>query len=78
MRVAQLVNGNMELTNEQKEKIILSLKKTKNKLSPCVESLNYLSDLFREHVDKSFSLSCGRCKRNLTSFWSSQVKNKFK
>ena len=68
----------MELTDLEKEKIILCLKKTKNKLSPCVESLEFLAELFREKVDKSFSLRCGRCRRNLTSFWSSQVKNKFK
>ena len=62
----------MELTDLEKERIIEALKKTKNKLSPCSKSLNYLVELFKTHVDANFSIKCGRCRRNLTSFWSSQ------
>lgn len=62
----------MEITDLEKERIIEALKKTKNKLSPCPKSLNYLVELFKTHVDANFSIKCARCRRNLTSFWSSQ------
>lgn len=68
----------MELTELEKQKVIKYLPMVKNKLFPNSLALEFLAELFKEKVDKSFSLSCGRCKRNLTSFWSSQIKNNFK
>ena len=63
----------MELTNEEKQKVIEYLPLVKNRINPDTLALNYLSDLFVQHVDKNFKLSCGRCKRNLCSFWASQI-----
>ena len=62
----------MELTDLEKERIIEALKKTKNRINPDALALNYLVELFKTHVDANFSIKCARCRRNLTSFWSSQ------
>jgi len=63
----------MELSVEEKQKIIDALPKVKNRIFPDGEALELLSDIFKREVDSNFSLTCNRCKRNLTSYWSSQI-----
>lgn len=70
------VNENLRnLDEETRENIKEAVSKTLGKMMPDSKSLDYLIELFKQNVEPNFSISCGKCKRRVITFWRQRLES---
>jgi len=70
------VNENLRnLDQETRDNIKEAVSNTFGKMIPNGKSLSYLVELFKQNVEPNFSISCGKCRKRVVTFWMQRLKN---